>query len=687
MNAPSHLGRYEIRGELGRGAMGVVYAGFDPAIERTVAIKVLQLDKLADAISAEMRTRFRREAQAAGRLSHPHIVAVYEYNDGDVAAGGSSGFPYIVMERVDGRTLKAMFDEQIHFKLADTVRLMGQLLAALQHAHERGVVHRDIKPSNLMVLKTDAVPSIKVTDFGIARLDSSDLTLTGTTLGTATHMSPEQFLGQPVDRRTDLYASGVILYQFLTGELPFNGSPSTIMQKVLNQEALAPSLLNPTVPSTWDAVLRRAMAKKPADRFASAADFDAAIRTASLGVDPDATVVRPVQTQTPRTRSSTAVVGGFTAVGAAVIALGIYVAGWRTTPVAAVGDAASAPVTASSGVAGPAIGDPRPAPPIPVPEHVATLSAEEIEELAWADAAAANTVAAYRAFLHGYPKGRFAGRAQVRIAALEPRPSTPKPAPAPAPAPSPLPVPVPAPPSPAPVLVPPAAPAASVQPLRGSAPVTSLQAACRENPDSNPACPLQLGILYFNLKDFSQALKWFRVSADKGVPNAQNFLGMMYLRGQGVTRDSNTGFAWLKKAADQGFPQSESTVGVCFEQGDGAPKSLPNAVEWYRKSAEHGNSFGQNNLARMLLLGRGVAKDPKQALDLFRRSADQRNPYGANSLGRIYERGEFVTADKQQAAQWFRLALQYDLAGAVARDPWGDMKAIEHAQAFIAANP
>ncbi len=155
MNAPSRLGRYQIRGELGRGAMGVVYEGFDPAIERLVAIKVLQLDKLADAMTAEMRTRFRREAQAAGRLSHPNIVGVFEYSDGDAADGSNSGFPYIVMERVEGRTLRSMFDQQVHFKLADTVRLMGQLLAALQHAHERGVVHRDIKPSNLMVLESD----------------------------------------------------------------------------------------------------------------------------------------------------------------------------------------------------------------------------------------------------------------------------------------------------------------------------------------------------------------------------------------------------------------------------------------------------------------------------------------------------------------------------------------------------
>jgi Protein kinase domain/Sel1 repeat len=608
MNTPTQLGRYTVRGELGRGAMGVVYEGFDPSIERTVAIKVLQLDKLAEAMGAEMRTRFRREAQAAGRLTHPHIVGVYEYNDGDAAASGHSGFPYIVMERVVGRTLKSMFDELVHFSLDDTVRLMSQLLAALQHAHERGVVHRDIKPSNLMVLAPEPLLSIKVTDFGIARLDSSDLTQTGATLGTATHMSPEQFLGQAVDGRTDLYAAGVILYQFLTGELPFTGSPSTVMQKVLNQEALAPSLLNPTLPSVWDAVVRRAMAKKPSDRFASAADFEAAMRTASLRVDPDATVVRPVQTLANRAKSSRALVGGVTAVCVAVSALGVYVATRQPAPPLIAG-AASVPTP----------------PTLPIP--------------------------------------------------VEPKPAVLKTAAKPTTEPVP---------SPTVAATGAASASASAAPTRAAAPSRQ---ACRDGAGVHPACPQVLGLFYLEAKDFTQALKWLRVGADKADARAQLELGMMYFRAQGVARDSKAGFAWAKQAADQGLGSAENIVGVCFERGDGTPQSISNALVWYRKSAEHGNSFGQNNLARMLLQGRGVPKDPKQALELLRRAAAQRNAYAASYLGHIYEKGEFVTADKQAAAKWFRLALEHGLETTVARDPWRDKKTVDHAKAFIAANP
>ena len=193
MNAPFRLGRYEIRGELGRGAMGVVYEGFDRAIERGVAIKLLHLDQVADAMAAELRTRFRREAQSAGRLSHPNIVTVHEYSDGEAQGDGNAGCPFIVMELVAGRTLKTLFDAHHRFTLNETAQLMGDLLAALQHAHARGVVHRDIKPANLLVPDGGPLGPLKVADFAIARIDHSDLTLTGATLGTTSHMSPEQF--------------------------------------------------------------------------------------------------------------------------------------------------------------------------------------------------------------------------------------------------------------------------------------------------------------------------------------------------------------------------------------------------------------------------------------------------------------------------------------------------------------
>ena len=288
MQAPERLGKYQIRRELGRGAMGVVYEGYDPMIERAVAIKVLRLDESSPDLAAELRMRFRREAQAAGRLGHPGIVAVYEY--GEDAEAGSA---FIAMELVRGRDLKSLFDAGKRFTLAESGRLMDELLAALQHAHERGVVHRDIKPGNIILLDSGG---LKVADFGIAKLDTSELTQLGSVLGTVSHMSPEQLTGEPVDRRSDLYSCGVILYQLLTGERPFTGPPASLMHKVLHEEPLPPSQRTPGVPAALDAVVLKAMAKsadrRHPDARAFAADLHAALATPPV-VDDDATVIRP----------------------------------------------------------------------------------------------------------------------------------------------------------------------------------------------------------------------------------------------------------------------------------------------------------------------------------------------------------------------------------------------------------
>ncbi len=271
MSAVETLGKYEIRRQLGRGAMGTVYEGFDPVIERVVAIKTVRLPEVADDETKEEIARFRREAQAAGRLTHPNIVGVFDY-------GETADLAYIVMEYVDGPSLKNLLDKNERFPLPEIVRIMGDLLAGLQFSHERGVVHRDIKPANLMLTKAGQG---KIADFGIARIESSSMTQAGTVLGTPAYMSPEQFMGQVVDARSDIYSSGVLLYQLLTGERPFEGSMSAIMHKALNTEAPSPSQISVTAPRGFDAVVRKAMAKRPEDRYASAAEFMAAIRAAA----------------------------------------------------------------------------------------------------------------------------------------------------------------------------------------------------------------------------------------------------------------------------------------------------------------------------------------------------------------------------------------------------------------------
>jgi eukaryotic-like serine/threonine-protein kinase len=288
----TQLGKYEIRRELGKGAMGVVYEGFDPVLLRRVAIKTILPAQLVKGEAADIMARFEREAQAAGRLNHPGVVAVYDYGEaiashdhtriirpGTDVADGLAGqrVAFIAMEFVEGQELNDHFEANECFTVAESARIMGEILDALAHSHAQGVIHRDIKPANLIML---ADGRVKIADFGIARTEMSELTQAGTVLGTPAYMSPEQFLGQRVDARSDLFACGIILYQFLTGEKPFTGNPTTIMYKVLREEPVPPCDLNLMLPGVWNLVLKTAMAKHPDDRYQSARDFAAAIRHA-----------------------------------------------------------------------------------------------------------------------------------------------------------------------------------------------------------------------------------------------------------------------------------------------------------------------------------------------------------------------------------------------------------------------
>jgi len=278
------LGKYELLRELGRGAMGVVYEAFDPSIERFVALKTIRRDQLEGAEAQDMIGRFQREAKAAGRLNHPNIVSIYDF-------GEDGGTSFIAMELVSGRELKSYFADKERFSIAEVVRVMSQLLDALEYSHSYGVVHRDIKPANIIIL---ADGKIKVADFGIARIETSQYTQAGTVLGTPAYMSPEQFMGQTVDRRSDVFSAGVVLYEFLAGERPFTGTATTIMHKVLMEEPLPPSMLNVQVPKPFDAVVKKALAKRPEDRFQTAREFAEAIRTAAAekaALPADATVI------------------------------------------------------------------------------------------------------------------------------------------------------------------------------------------------------------------------------------------------------------------------------------------------------------------------------------------------------------------------------------------------------------
>ena len=265
------LGKYEIRSIIGRGAIGTVYEGWDPILARKVAVKTLPL-LTVDEEGREKQVRFLREARAAASLYHPNIVAVYDYGETDRLA-------YIVMELISGRPLDAVLEHGARLPPAEAAAIMDGLLAGLQHSHERGVVHRDIKPANIVLSSSGAV---KITDFGIAHLESSDMTRVGSVMGTPAYMAPEQVLGEAVDARTDIYAAGVVLYQMLLGRRPFEGGTASIMHKIVNaQPNLQGNLLDGSLPGLV-AVLGKALAKNPDDRYASARELARALH-AELG--------------------------------------------------------------------------------------------------------------------------------------------------------------------------------------------------------------------------------------------------------------------------------------------------------------------------------------------------------------------------------------------------------------------
>ena len=257
------IGKYRIDGVLGSGAMGVVYKAYDADIARTVALKTIRHELLDGMQEADIVARFRNEAQASGRLVHPNIVAVYDF-------GTYNNTTYIAMEYVDGTPLNTFLVKDVPMDLAASITCITQLLRALDYAHARGVVHRDIKPANILITG-DA--QVKITDFGIAKIESSTLTQVGAVIGTPSYMSPEQFKGETVDGRSDLFAVGIVLYQMLTGVRPFSGPASTVMHQIIHENPPRPSERQPSLHPAFDAVVARAMAKRVEDRYPGAQAF------------------------------------------------------------------------------------------------------------------------------------------------------------------------------------------------------------------------------------------------------------------------------------------------------------------------------------------------------------------------------------------------------------------------------
>jgi serine/threonine-protein kinase len=471
MTMPSQLGKYEITEVLGTGAMGVVYKGFDPGIRRIVAIKTIRRELITgDRPAAAMLARFRNEARAAGRLAHPGIVAVYDYGeDAEVA--------YIAMEYVEGNSLREYFGRGARFGERDAVSIMSQLLEALAHAHERRVWHRDIKPANLIVMMNGRV---KVADFGIARIEASDLTQTGAVMGSPGYMAPEQYAAREIDHRADLFAAGVVFYQLLTNTKPFVGTQEQIAYAVCHTQAPKPSTVDPGHAwQRYDAILATALAKKPEERYQSAEAFLAAILDAHAApVSPAVSeetiiteILRPAaaldpsspsrpQSRAPRAAErspaapprATAPRPWAWAIAAGIVVLVTAAGVWQAVSRRAAPPAApAAPVAAA-------------------PAAPTTAAPSDQETVFWESVRNSTDRVELEAYLAKYPKGTFAPLARARIAAL---------AAAAAPAPDRRPAPEP----PRPVA--PKPPAASA-PVTARAPVTP-PAAERSLPAPKPA--------------------------------------------------------------------------------------------------------------------------------------------------------------------------------------------------------
>jgi tRNA A-37 threonylcarbamoyl transferase component Bud32/HAMP domain-containing protein len=276
------IGRYEVRGVLGQGAMATVYKAHDPEIDRTIAIKVLKPEL---ARNEDYRVRFVREAKGAGTLSHPNIVTVFD-------VGEHEGLPYITMEYIEGQTLAQWLERNPRLSLAEAVSICRQLASALGFAHKKGIVHRDVKPGNIMLVGD--TQTAKVTDFGICRIEGGEATQAtrvGDVIGTPHYMSPEQVLGQPADSRSDVFSTGIVLYQMLTGELPFTGDTLvTVGMKIAKTDPKPPQEVVPDLPASVRRVIDRALKKAPEKRFANGEELARALGAVQKELEETASV-------------------------------------------------------------------------------------------------------------------------------------------------------------------------------------------------------------------------------------------------------------------------------------------------------------------------------------------------------------------------------------------------------------
>jgi serine/threonine protein kinase len=546
----AQIGRYLIRGELGRGAMGIVYDAIDPMIGRRVAVKVISLQARMDPSEAEfMKERLFREARSAGRLFHPGIVVILDVGLHEDAA-------FITMEHVDGPSLQQLLGAgRLDSKAA--LGILQQTAAALDYAHQHGVVHRDIKPANIML--QDKV-TVKVADFGIAKLMSSQNTLTGLLMGTPSYMSPEQIEARPVDGRSDQFALAVLAYELLTGVRPFQAdSMPTVAHLIVYGPRPSAQAANPSLPPGVDEVLNKALSRLPEQRFQNCTEFAGALQTVFL--NKPAVDANPVQ-QNGKKRALT-----LGAVAAVVICALVFASLYYRNPApqrvsntqTASKPETQAPARSIAPVLQPApvdkptpLGEPQTnAPPTkPVDPKIALSIAHQTVD-AKQDAKAAvvskPVPAAFRAqeFYNAALAKRREGKAEDSIGLF------------------------------------------------------------RQSADLGDATAMkELGESYNTgegvAKDSLEAVRWFLRSAAAGNSDAMLALGGLYLLGdEGVPQSDEDALHWFQKAADLSNPHGMYNLARMYEKGQGVSRNIDKAKQLYQESAGLGNVEAQRRLAEL----------------------------------------------------------------------------------------
>jgi serine/threonine protein kinase len=578
------MGRYVLTGELGRGAMGVVYGAMDPLIGRNVAVKVIHLQVRSDSKEAEfMRDRLFREARAAGRLFHPGIVVILD-------VGQEADVAFIAMERVDGSTLERTLASGKRLKIADSLDILRQTAAALDYAHQNGVVHRDIKPANIMLHKGITV---KVADFGIAKNMATEYgTMAGMIMGTPSYMSPEQIEAQPVDGRSDQFSLAVVAYELLSGNRPFQGpSLATLAHMIVYGDRPSIRSTDPTLPPGLDEILHRGLARKPEQRYESCAQFVAALdaelnrvaEVESAVTQALAVPVEEISEQKPiakkrRFKSLWYVA----AAGAALVILDLGLFYFRAAPRQRVPVVSNQPAavaqTSPFAKNPPAVVSPAPAatqvPPNPVTVASPTVAPPQV---------ASPPVAARQV------------------------------------------------PSPPPVTSPPV-----VTPQITSPPIASPQTPtpAASSPFARTLVTVprvdkqtQAGQLYTtaaeNLRkgNSKEAIDLFRRAADLGEPRAMQDLGEIFMEGTVVAKNDEEAARWFRKGAERGNVSAMLFLGGMYRLGNGVEQSDKEAADWFRKAADAGNPAAMYNLGNLYEDGRGVPRDSGLAKQLYQKAA------------------------------------------------------------------